>query len=68
LADDERLMVEMASGVNVALCYDGRLDKVLGRRLGKGSKVVIVLCGGSNVTVDMLMKWRQEFGGVETDS
>jgi len=67
LADDERLMVEMASGVNVALCYDGRLDKVLGRRLGKGSKVVIVLCGGSNVTVDMLMKWRQEFGIVETE-
>ncbi|OCK98665.1 tryptophan synthase beta subunit-like PLP-dependent enzyme [Cenococcum geophilum 1.58] len=67
LADDERLMVEMASGVNVALCYDGRLDKVLGRRLGKGSKVVIVLCGGSNVTVDMLMKWKQEFGMVETE-
>ncbi|OCL15319.1 tryptophan synthase beta subunit-like PLP-dependent enzyme [Glonium stellatum] len=67
LADDERLMVEMASGVNVALCYDGRLEKVLGRKLGKESKVVIVLCGGSNVTVDMLMRWRQEFGTVEVE-
>ena len=27
LADDERIMVELACGVNVALCYDGRLEK-----------------------------------------
>ncbi|KAK3077234.1 hypothetical protein LTS18_010854, partial [Coniosporium uncinatum] len=26
-ADDERIMVEMACGVSLALCYDGRLDK-----------------------------------------
>lgn len=65
LADDERIMVEMACGVNVALCYDGRLEKVLERKLKREDKVVIVLCGGSNVTVDMLAKWREEFGWVE---
>ncbi|KAF2178641.1 tryptophan synthase beta subunit-like PLP-dependent enzyme [Zopfia rhizophila CBS 207.26] len=65
LADDERIMVEMASGVNVALCYDGRLERVLGRKVRPDDKVVIVLCGGSNVTVDMLAKWRDEFGWVE---
>lgn len=65
LADDERLMVEMACGVNVALCYDGRLEKVLGRKVRPEEKVVIVLCGGSNVTFDMLSKWKDEFGGVE---
>ena len=31
LADDERLLVEPACGVNVALCYDGRLKKTLAR-------------------------------------
>ncbi|KAH7132417.1 tryptophan synthase beta subunit-like PLP-dependent enzyme [Dendryphion nanum] len=65
LADDERLMVEMACGVNVALCYDGRLEHALGRRVKPDDKIVVVLCGGSNVTVEMLQKWREEFGWVE---
>ncbi|KAJ9668899.1 catabolic L-serine/threonine dehydratase [Coniosporium apollinis] len=67
LADDERLMVEMACGVNAALCYEGRLQKVLGQALNKESKVVIILCGGSNVTVEMLSTWREEFGAVESE-
>ncbi|KAH6612674.1 tryptophan synthase beta subunit-like PLP-dependent enzyme [Boeremia exigua] len=61
LADDERVMVELACGVNVALCYDGRLEKALGRPVRKDEKVVIVLCGGSNVTSGMLCDWRQEY-------
>lgn len=61
LADDERMMVELACGVNVALCYDGRLEKALGRPVKKDDKVVIVLCGGSNVTSGMLCDWRQEY-------
>jgi len=65
LADDQRIMVEMACGVNVALCYEGRLEQALGRKLSKESKVVIVLCGGSIVTVDMLTEWRKRFGGIE---
>lgn len=67
LADDERLMVELACGVNVALCYEGKLEKVLGRKLGKEETVVIILCGGGNVTVDMLASWRKDFGDVEGD-
>lgn len=65
LADDERVMVEMACGVNVALCYDGRLEKVLGRRVRPEEKIVIVLCGGSNVTFEMLANWRNEFAYIE---
>lgn len=65
LADDERIMVEMACGVNVALCYDGRLERVLGRRVRPDEKIVIILCGGSNVTFEMLATWRKEFGFVE---
>ncbi|KAF2750023.1 tryptophan synthase beta subunit-like PLP-dependent enzyme [Sporormia fimetaria CBS 119925] len=60
LADDERLMVELACGVNVALCYDGRLERVLGRRVDRDECVVIVLCGGSGVTVDLLEEWKRE--------
>tara|TARA_R110002003_G_scaffold171_18_gene14059 strand:- start:28948 stop:29805 length:858 start_codon:yes stop_codon:yes gene_type:complete len=58
-ADDERIMVEPACGVSLALCYEGRLKKILSG-LTEESKVVIVVCGGSNVSVDMLAKWTMQ--------
>lgn len=68
LADDERIMVELACGINVALCYDGRLEKALGRPVRPDDKVVIVLCGGSNVTSQMLCEWRKEYAYIEEES
>ncbi|CAO2648854.1 Nn.00g098030.m01.CDS01 [Neocucurbitaria sp. VM-36] len=68
LADDERIMVELACGINVALCYDGRLEKALGRPVRPEDKVVIVLCGGSNVTSSMLCEWRKEYAYIEEES
>ena len=61
-ADDERMMVELACGVNVALCYGGRLEKALGRAVRPEDKVVIVVCGGSNISIEMLAGWKREFG------
>ncbi|KAL8787805.1 MAG: hypothetical protein Q9213_001992 [Squamulea squamosa] len=63
-ADDERIMVEAACGVNVAVCYDGRLKKLL-PGLTPESKVVIVVCGGSNVTLETLIAYREEYGWIE---
>jgi len=68
LADDERIMVELACGVNVALCYDGRLEKALGRPVRPDDKVVIVLCGGSNVTSSMLCQWRNQYANIEEET
>lgn len=64
LADDERILVEASCGVSVALCYDGRLKKLL-PHLTQQSKVVIVICGGSNVTLEMLAGYRQQYANVE---
>ncbi|KAL8922912.1 MAG: hypothetical protein Q9208_004874 [Pyrenodesmia sp. 3 TL-2023] len=64
LADDERIMVEAACGINVAVCYDGRLKRLL-PELKPESKVMIVVCGGSNVTLETLMAYRTEFGWFE---
>ncbi|KAK6390829.1 catabolic L-serine/threonine dehydratase, partial [Oleoguttula sp. CCFEE 5521] len=61
-ADDERMLVELACGVNLALCYGGRLEKALGRPVHKDETVVIVVCGGSNVNTEMLANWRLEHG------
>lgn len=66
LADDERMMVESACGVSVAVCYDGRLEKLL-PELTKESKVVIVVCGGSNVTLELLMQYREKYGWIERE-
>jgi len=68
LADDERIMVELACGINVALCYDGRLEKALGRPVRPEDKVVVVLCGGSNVTSKMLCEWRSEYAYIEEET
>jgi L-serine/L-threonine ammonia-lyase len=68
LADDERVMVELACGVNVALCYGGRLEKALGRPVRLDDKVVIVLCGGSNVTSGMLCQWKQEYAYLSNEA
>ena len=64
IADDERVIVEPACGVNVALCYDGRLKKLM-PSLREESKVVIVLCGGSNVTLETLVDYRRQYGYLE---
>ncbi|KAI9876841.1 MAG: hypothetical protein M1830_005495 [Pleopsidium flavum] len=64
LADDERMLVETASGVSLAVCYDGRLKKLI-PGLGHDSKVVVVVCGGSNMTLEMLVEYKQTYGDVE---
>jgi L-serine/L-threonine ammonia-lyase len=56
VAEDERIMVEAACGVSLALCYGGRLGKYL-PGLSEESRVVIVVCGGSNVSAEMLSGW-----------
>jgi L-serine/L-threonine ammonia-lyase len=61
LADDQRLLVDPECGVSVVPCYGGRLKKML-PWLGKDSKVVIVACGGSSVTVEKLVEWRETYG------
>jgi L-serine/L-threonine ammonia-lyase len=55
-ADDERIMVEAACGVSLAICYNSRLRQRL-PHLTEKSKVVIVVCGGSNVSAEMLHQW-----------
>ena len=64
LADDERLIVEPACGVSVAVCYDGRLKKLL-PHLTQDSKVVIIVCGGTDITMESLCEFRTKYGDVE---
>ena len=56
--------MDAACGAPLALCYDGRLKRVL-PGLAPESKVVVVVCGGSIVTLDILAEYRREFGYIE---
>ena len=59
-ADDERMVVEMACGICIAMCYDGRLRKAY-PELREESKVVIIVCGGSNTTAGILEEYRRVY-------
>jgi L-serine/L-threonine ammonia-lyase len=61
LADDERLIVEPACGVSVALVYDGRLRKLV-KDFSPETKVVIVVCGGSKISLDILVEYKRLYG------
>lgn len=61
LADDERIIVEPACGVSVALAYDGRLGKILRGGVNKQKKVVIVVCGGSKISLDTLVQYKAKY-------
>ncbi|KAI1772842.1 pyridoxal-phosphate dependent enzyme [Hypoxylon cercidicola] len=71
LADDARMLVEVACGATVATAYNGVLRRVVGRRDDgtalsdeewRGVNVVLVVCGGSNVTLEMLRDYGEKYG------
>lgn len=64
-ADDERMLVEAACGVSIATAYNGQLRRVLGKGLSdeewKQQRIVIEVCGGSNVTLSLLASYREKY-------
>ncbi|KAI4789603.1 tryptophan synthase beta subunit-like PLP-dependent enzyme [Aureobasidium sp. EXF-8845] len=67
LSDDERLLVELSCSVTVALCYGDRLRKALQREVSKDDKVVIIVCGGSNVNIDMVSQWKKDSAHIDAE-
>lgn len=69
-ADDERIIVEPACGVSIAPVYTGHLRDQLGKRLSDEEwaikKVVIVVCGGSNVTLRELEEYKKKYAVADT--
>lgn len=52
-ANEEHYLVELACAVCPALCYTGRLPELI-RGFNESTVVVIVVCGGSNISFEML--------------
>jgi L-serine/L-threonine ammonia-lyase len=68
-ADDERIVVEPACGVSIAPAYNDTLHTLLFPELSDEEfsrlNIVIVVCGGSNVTLKILEGYREKYGSDE---
>ncbi|ROW11677.1 hypothetical protein VPNG_05648 [Cytospora leucostoma] len=64
--DDARMLVESACGATIATVYNGDLRRYLGKGMTDeewaGKNVVLVVCGGSNISLGMLENYRIDFG------
>ena len=58
--DDHRLMVEIACGATLSLVYEGLLKEAI-PNLTKDSTVVLIICGGSSVTIESLTALKEEY-------
>jgi len=65
-AEEERALVEAACGASLSVCYEGILKKIL-PELKKEDKVVVIVCGGSNISLGMLEGYRTAYGEPEVD-
>jgi L-serine/L-threonine ammonia-lyase len=58
--DDHRLMVEVAGGATLSLVYEGLLKEAI-PTLSKDSTLVLVICGGSSVTIESLIALKKKY-------
>ncbi|KAI8959096.1 tryptophan synthase beta subunit-like PLP-dependent enzyme [Daldinia sp. FL1419] len=66
-ADDALFLVEVACGATLATLYNGDLRRAVGGEgisdeEWRGRNVVVVVCGGVNVTLDMLRDYGVKYG------
>ncbi|EGO61165.1 hypothetical protein NEUTE1DRAFT_76967 [Neurospora tetrasperma FGSC 2508] len=65
-ADEHRMLVEVSCGATLATAYNGDLRRYLGKGLSdeewRNVNVVMVVCGGSHVSVDVLKAYREKYG------
>ena len=61
-AADHRILVEPACGASLAPLYSERLrTKLLGEINGNDKLIVVEVCGGSGVSLELLDTWKQHF-------
>lgn len=64
LLDDEKMLVEPACGAALAAVYSdvtGKLQKE-GKLSQDLSSVVIIVCGGNNITLSQLFRLKEQLG------
>ncbi|CAJ2507468.1 Uu.00g086540.m01.CDS01 [Anthostomella pinea] len=66
LANDARMLVEASCGATIAPVYNGGLRKAMGEGLSdeewSRKNVVAIVCGGTDVTLQILRDYQKKFG------
>jgi L-serine/L-threonine ammonia-lyase len=57
---DHRLLVEPANGAALAVAYSERLRDLYLKDVE--GPIVLEVCGGSGISIDLLQSWKEEFG------
>lgn len=69
-ANDERIIVETACGASIATAYNETLRAVLFPSLADDEfsklNIVIVVCGGSNITLDIIEGYKEKYSQDKT--
>ena len=60
-ADEQRFLIEPACGAGLSAIYSARCRDILIADSRKGANVVVIVCGGSVVSLDLLQMWREKF-------
>ena len=60
VTDDHHMMVELACGAALAAAYGDKLEQLQrdGQLSWTSGHLVVVVCGGGGVNVDMLLQWK----------
>lgn len=58
LLDEYRFLVEPACGATIAALMSPRIKKLIP---ATAKSITVIVCGGSNVTLDLINKWKIEF-------
>ena len=63
-ADDEKVLVEPACGAALAAVYSGIIKRLQdeGKLAGSLGPVVIVVCGGNNISMEQLCRLKKQLG------
>lgn len=59
-ADEHNVLVEPSCGATLAVAYEGML-KDLVPSFSRDSKVILVVCGGRNISVEMMAEYREKY-------
>ena len=61
-SDDHRFLVEPACGATLSCLYSDVIPKLQREgRLGEVATVLVIVCGGAGVSLDLLNKWKKQF-------
>ena len=63
ITDDHRILVEPACGASLAAVYGNVIHDLQSEgKLGPVKSALVIVCGGSSVTLAQLETWKKMFG------